>query len=173
MNKCQTFNSWNTARTRNIFHLVQRRNPRNTSVLTHKKDRSSGFTNTRKMACWWGSFHCNPPHTAICISTDKSHLHYYQPSTICRGRKQLKDTNNVDNPQDARGSASSHLLFCPFWSPPQVLLVAEDEAVGWHHWLNRYEFEQTLQDSEGLGSLAWGSSWGCKELDTKRLNNKS
>ena len=110
MNKCQTFNSWNTARTRNIFHLVQRRNPRNTSVLTHKKDRSSGFTNTRKMACWWGSFHCNPPHTAICISTDKSHLHYYQPSTICRGRKQLKDTNNVDNPQDARGSASSHIL---------------------------------------------------------------
>ena len=26
---------------------------------------------------------------------------------------------------------------------------AEDEMVGWHHWLNGYEFEQTLGDSEG------------------------
>ena len=27
--------------------------------------------------------------------------------------------------------------------------VAEDEMVGWHHWLNGHEFEQTLGDSEG------------------------
>ena len=27
--------------------------------------------------------------------------------------------------------------------------MTEDEMVGWHHWLNRYEFEQTLGDSEG------------------------
>ena len=27
--------------------------------------------------------------------------------------------------------------------------VTEDEMVGWHHWLNGYEFEQTLGDSEG------------------------
>ena len=33
------------------------------------------------------------------------------------------------------------------------------------------EFEQTLGDSKGPGSLACRSSWGCKELDTtKRLN---
>ena len=32
--------------------------------------------------------------------------------------------------------------------------VAEDEMVGWHHWLNRYEFEQTPRDSEGQRSLA-------------------
>ena len=25
----------------------------------------------------------------------------------------------------------------------------EDEMVGWHHWLNEYEFEQTPEDSEG------------------------
>ena len=24
---------------------------------------------------------------------------------------------------------------------------------GWHHWLNEHEFEQTLGDSEGRGSL--------------------
>ena len=32
--------------------------------------------------------------------------------------------------------------------------VTEDEMVGWHHWLNGHEFEQTLGDSEGQGSLA-------------------
>ena len=31
--------------------------------------------------------------------------------------------------------------------------VAEDEMVGWHHRLNGQEFEQTLGDSEGQGSL--------------------
>ena len=35
---------------------------------------------------------------------------------------------------------------------------------GWmHHWLNGHEFEQTLGDSEGQGSLACCSSWGLKE----------
>ena len=31
--------------------------------------------------------------------------------------------------------------------------ATEDEMVGWHHWLNTHEFEQTLGDSEGQGSL--------------------
>ena len=31
--------------------------------------------------------------------------------------------------------------------------VTEDEMVGWHHRLNGHEFEQTLGDSEGQGSL--------------------
>ena len=30
----------------------------------------------------------------------------------------------------------------------------EDEMVGWHHWLNGHEFEQTPGDSEGQGSQA-------------------
>ena len=30
----------------------------------------------------------------------------------------------------------------------------EDEMVGWHHQLDGYEFEQTLGESEGQGSLA-------------------
>ena len=48
-----------------------------------------------------------------------------------------------------------------------------DEMVGWHHRLNGHEFEQTLGDSEGQGSLACCSPWGCKELNTtKRLNKK-
>ena len=40
-----------------------------------------------------------------------------------------------------------------------------DEMVGWHHQLNGHEFEQTLEDHEGQGSLAWCSLWGHKELD--------
>ena len=40
-----------------------------------------------------------------------------------------------------------------------------DEMVGWHHRLNRHEFEQTQGDSEGQGSLVFHSPWGCKELD--------
>ena len=50
--------------------------------------------------------------------------------------------------------------------------VTEDEMVGWHHWLNGHEFEQTPGDSEGQGSLACISPWGCKESDTtEQLNN--
>ena len=50
--------------------------------------------------------------------------------------------------------------------------VAEDERVGWHHWLNGPEFKQTLGDSEGQGSLACCSPWGCKESDmTEWVNN--
>ena len=41
-----------------------------------------------------------------------------------------------------------------------------DEMVGWHHQLNGHESEQTLGDSEGQGSLACYSPWGCKESDT-------
>ena len=44
--------------------------------------------------------------------------------------------------------------------------ATEDETVGWPHWLNGHEFEQTHGDSEGQGSLACCSPWGHKELDT-------
>ena len=38
--------------------------------------------------------------------------------------------------------------------------------VGWHHRLNGHKFEQTPGDSEGKGSQACCSPWGCKESDT-------
>ena len=44
--------------------------------------------------------------------------------------------------------------------------MTEGEMVGWHHQLNGYEFEQTLEDGEGQGSLACCSSWSHKESDT-------
>ena len=43
--------------------------------------------------------------------------------------------------------------------------MTEDKMVGWHHWLNGHEFEETPRDSEGKGSLACSSSWGNKESD--------
>ena len=35
--------------------------------------------------------------------------------------------------------------------------------IEWHHPFNGQEFEQTLGDGEGQGSLAHYSPWGCKE----------
>ena len=50
--------------------------------------------------------------------------------------------------------------------------MTEHEMAGWHHRLDGREFEQTLGDGEGQGSLACCSPWGGKELDpTQRLNN--
>ena len=42
----------------------------------------------------------------------------------------------------------------------------EDEMIGWYHQLNGHEFEQTVGDSEGQGSLVCCSPWGHKESDT-------
>ena len=40
----------------------------------------------------------------------------------------------------------------------------EDEMVGWHHWHNGQEFEQTPEDSEG--QEAWlATGYGAAELD--------
>ena len=48
--------------------------------------------------------------------------------------------------------------------------MTEDEMVGWHHHLNGHEFEQTLGDSEGQGSLAvYGVSQSLTRL--KRLSS--
>ena len=52
--------------------------------------------------------------------------------------------------------------------------MTKDEMVGWHDQLNGHEFEQTLGDGEGQGSLACCSPWGRKESEmTKRLNNNN
>ena len=52
--------------------------------------------------------------------------------------------------------------------------MTEDEMVGWDHQLDGHEFQQTLGDSEGQGSLACCSPWGQKELDlTQWLSNNN
>ena len=50
----------------------------------------------------------------------------------------------------------------------------QDEMVGWHHWLNGYEFEQAPGIGGGQGGLVWCSPWGHKGLDMiKQVNNNN
>ena len=46
--------------------------------------------------------------------------------------------------------------------------------VRYHHQFKGHEFEQTLGDSGGQGSLVCDSPWGCKESDMSQgLNNNN
>ena len=48
--------------------------------------------------------------------------------------------------------------------------MTENEMVGWHHLLDRHEFEQALGVDDGLGGLARCSPWGRRQLDmTERM----
>ena len=49
--------------------------------------------------------------------------------------------------------------------------TTEDEMVGWHHWLNGYEFQQALGLGDGQGSLACCSPGCHKESDTTEQLN--
>ena len=40
--------------------------------------------------------------------------------------------------------------------------TTEHEMIGWHHRLDRREFEQALGDGDGQGSLARCSPWSCR-----------
>ena len=46
--------------------------------------------------------------------------------------------------------------------------MTEDEMVGCHHQLNGHEFKQTLEDSEGQGSLVC-----CSPFESQRLRQDS
>ena len=50
--------------------------------------------------------------------------------------------------------------------------MTEDEMVGWHHQLNRYEFEQALGVGDRQGSLVCCSPWGHRESDMTEWLNK-
>ena len=49
--------------------------------------------------------------------------------------------------------------------------MTEDEMVGWHHWLDGYEFEQALEVGDGQGGLVCCGPWGHKESDTTEWLN--
>ena len=52
--------------------------------------------------------------------------------------------------------------------------MTEDEMVVWHHRLNGHEFEQTLGDGDGQGSMVCCSPQGHKESDMpERLNSNT
>ena len=47
--------------------------------------------------------------------------------------------------------------------------TTEDEMVGWHHWFNGHDFEQTLGNSEGQGTLVY-SVHGVPKSQTQLSN---
>ena len=49
--------------------------------------------------------------------------------------------------------------------------VTENEMVGWYYRLDGHEFEQTLGDSAGQGSLVCYSLWGHEEWDRTQGSN--
>ena len=49
--------------------------------------------------------------------------------------------------------------------------TTEDEMFGWHHWLNRHEFEQAPGVGDGQESLVCCSPWGRRESDTTKWLN--
>ena len=51
--------------------------------------------------------------------------------------------------------------------------ATKDDMVGWHHWLNGHEPEQTPGDCEGQGSLVCCSPWGLyrHKQSQKQLSN--
>ena len=51
--------------------------------------------------------------------------------------------------------------------------VTEDKMVGWHHQLNGPEFEQTLANSEGQGSLGCYSPWDHHGLKSPCLKSQT
>ena len=49
--------------------------------------------------------------------------------------------------------------------------TTEDEMVGWHHWLNRHEFESILGVDDGQGGLVSCSLWSRKDFITTEQPN--
>ena len=41
--------------------------------------------------------------------------------------------------------------------------MTENEVAQWHHQLKEHDFEQTLGDGEGQGSLVYCSPWCCTD----------
>ena len=59
----------------------------------------------------------------------------------------------------------AYVVSAPLCTLFHLLEMGTVRMVRWHHQLNIYEFEQTLGDSGGQGSLMCCSPWGHKELD--------
>ena len=60
---------------------------------------------------------------------------------------------------------NDHLFYLGHILGKEEKKATEDEMVGWHHWLNEHEFEQTLGDSEGQESLAYCNLLSCQESE--------
>ena len=84
----------------------------------------------------------------------------------------LEDVAYFQNPEKSINS-----YFDPTWLTLRFKYLlfkraAEDEMVGWHHWINGHELGWTPGDGEGQRDLAYCSPWGHEESDTTSRLNK-
>ena len=83
--------------------------------------------------------------------------------------KWIKDLNVKLNTIKLADFLYSHSISC--WKT-EVLKSLIIIVLWWHHQLNGHEFEQTLGDSKGQGSLTCCCSWDHKKSDTtEQMNN--
>ena len=105
----------------------------------------------------------NAAHSSVCRESKPVHPKGNQ-SWIFIGKTDAEEEALILWPPDAK----SWLLDPDAgkdWKKKEKQMT-EDEMVGWHHWLNGYEFEQALRGGEGQGSLVYHNPWGRKESDT-------
>ena len=87
-------------------------------------------------------------------------------SWIFIGRTDAEAEAPILRPHDAKSQIIGKYLDAENDWEQKEKGMTEDEIIGWHHWLNGHEFEQTLGDSEGQRSLACCSPWGHRESNT-------
>ena len=132
-------------------------------VVTHRyeswtiKKAEHWRTDAFELWCWRGFL------TAFCTArrSNQSILKKINPS----GRNEAEAETPVLWPPDAKSWLIGEDPDAGKDWGQEEKKMTEDERVGWHCWLNGHEFEQTLGDSEGQGSLACCSPCGHKEID--------
>ena len=102
-------------------------------------------------------------------SRGMEHMHTYGWFMLMYGRNQHNIANNYPPIKNKyfghlmqRAKSLEKTLMLGKMEGKEEKGVTEDEMVGWQHWLNGHEFEQTLRDSEGQGGLACCSPWSYK-----------
>ena len=131
-------------------------------------------------SCSWKAMKPNVEfkwHDITCVSEP----HITNPSVIPKGNQSWKYIGRADAkaetsilwPTDAKGELIGKDPDAGKDWRQEEKGTTEDEMVGWHHQLNEDEFEQTLGDGKGQGSLACCSLWGSIQLDTASCLNNS
>ena len=94
-------------------------------------------------------------------------------SWICIGRTDAKAEAPIFSPPDMNNwLIGKDLEAGKDWKQEEKGMT-EGEMVGWYHWIDGLEFEQTPGVGDGQGSLVCCSPWGHKESDMAEWLNNS
>ena len=107
--------------------------------------------------------------TGVFCNAGRFFINYYQLSAIRESTLNIYWRTNAEAPilwpPDVRSPPIGKYLNAEKDWRQKEKGVPENWMVGWHHWVNGYEFEHTQGDSEGQGSLVCCSPWSCKEFE--------